>query len=49
MAIEDQDMDEKEGCDEDEAQYLDAWRGDAAARDANAGVEIKFWAPHQST
>ena len=38
----------KAGCDEDEVQYLDAWRGDAAARDAKA-VEIKFRAPHQST
>ena len=26
----------KAGCDEDEAAYLDAWRGDAAARDAEA-------------
>ena len=26
----------KAGCDEEEAQYLDAWRGDAAARDAEA-------------
>ena len=26
----------KKGCDEEEAQYLDAWRGDAAARDAEA-------------
>ena len=24
------------GCDDDEAAYLDAWRGDAAARDAEA-------------
>ena len=37
----------KKGCDDDESAYLDKWRGDAAARDANAGVEIKFWAPHQ--
>ena len=36
----------KKGCDDDESAYLDKWRGDAAARDANAGVEIKFWAPH---
>ena len=26
----------KKGCDDDEAAYLDAWRGDAAARDAEA-------------
>ena len=26
----------KKGCDEEEARYLDAWRGDAAARDAEA-------------
>ena len=38
----------KKGCDDDESAYLDKWRGDAAARDANAGVEIKFWAPHRS-
>ena len=26
----------KAGCDDDEVEYLDAWRGDAAARDAEA-------------
>ena len=26
----------KKGCDDDEVEYLDAWRGDAAARDAEA-------------
>ena len=26
----------KKGFDEEEARYLDAWRGDAAARDAEA-------------
>ena len=26
----------KAGCDDDEVEYLDTWRGDAAARDAEA-------------